>query len=473
MKKKGASLGLADTLWHFFASVRLTVVLLLTLAATSMLGTLIPQNAQPAAYIGKYGELFYRIFSVLSLTDMYHSGWFRFFMLMLTVNIVVCSLDRISATLKIVFVKEPVFQIDRFRRLKTASRFTSSMPPSELIDQYRMRLGRWFGFRRVEETDQGHCIFAERGRWTRLGVYLVHLSVILLLLGGLIGSILGFDGFVNIPEGEAVHQIRVNRSTQPVSLDFGIRCDAFSVSFYPTGQPKEFRSTLTLLDGKRPILTRDVIVNRPLRYGGINIYQASYGQIPPDWHAMTMKGVALKVLDRHSKTSFSLRATVDHPVQLPENRGTFTLKALANSYIFKGRMDLGRTLVGQVTGADGVSQQVLIPLRFPSFDKMRQGRYVFTFEPRYYTGLEVTRDPGVWLVYVGFILLICGCVVTFFTSHQRLSVEIQKTAHGSQVVVSGTANKNRLGMENKVKRISDVLSALEIKNPDHQKKEVL
>ena len=37
-------------------------------------------------------------------------------------------------------------------------------------------------------------MFGENGRWTRFGVYSVHLSVVLLLIGGLIGSIFGFDG---------------------------------------------------------------------------------------------------------------------------------------------------------------------------------------------------------------------------------------------------------------------------------------
>lgn len=473
MNPKGAPLRIADTLWHFFTSVRLTVVLLLTLAATSVLGTLIPQNSQPIEYIDKYGDVIYRVLSILNLTDMYHSGWFRFFLVMLTVNIVVCSLDRIPTTLKLVFVKVPVFQIERFRRLKTASRFDSSVPAPELIERYQSRLGRWFGYRRVEQTDRGLCLFAETGRWTRLGVYLVHLSVILLLLGGLIGSIFGFSGFVNIPEGQTIHQVMVGRSAEPVPLDFGIRCDHFSVRFYPTGQPKEFRSTLTLVNGKRPILTRNIIVNRPLRYGGISIYQASYGELPPDWQAMRSKGVVLRVQDRRGKADFRVTALIGRPVALPEKGTSFTLKALVKSYNFQGQMDLGRTLVGQVTRADGASQRVLIPLQFPTFDKMRQGRYVFSFEPRYYTGLQVTREPGVWLVYAGFILLICGCFVTFFMSHQRLSVEIREKAHGSQVVVCGTANKNRLGMDNKVKRICDALLALEGKTPAHQKKEAL
>ncbi len=95
---------------------------------------------------------------------------------------------------------------------------------------------------------------------------------------------------------------------------------------------------------------------------------------------------------------------------------------------------------------------------------MRQGRFVISpgdIKHRYYTGLQVTRDPGVWLVYVGFMMLIGGCLVTFFMSHQRICIDIISDTKGSRVMVAGTANKNKLGMQNKVRKISERLSQLD------------
>jgi cytochrome c biogenesis protein len=46
--------------WKFFTSIKLTVTLLLTLAVTSIVGTLIPQNEDPAAYVQAYGEFVFR-----------------------------------------------------------------------------------------------------------------------------------------------------------------------------------------------------------------------------------------------------------------------------------------------------------------------------------------------------------------------------------------------------------------------------
>ncbi|MFH0729681.1 MAG: cytochrome c biogenesis protein ResB [Pseudomonadota bacterium] len=459
MNKKGTASDFVDTLWNFFASVRLTVVILLTLAVSSVIGTLIPQNAAKAEYISKYGVEIYRVFSVLNLMDMYHSWWFRFFMCMLTLNVLVCSLDRLSATFKIVFVRVPVFNVTRFRNLQGNSEILSSRSPADLLDSYTPIVSRWFRYSRTETTDSGHCIFAEKGRWTRLGFYLVHLSIVLLLLGGLIGSIFGFDGFVNIPEGESTDQVRLNGGAKMIPLNFRIQCDDFAVSFYETGQPREFRSRLTLLEGGNPVLTQDIIVNSPLRYKGINIFQSSYGAVAPEnLNASDM--VELSFEDAQTKAAFSVKVRIGQTIDLPENLGTFQLMALADSKAFRG-MDLGQTLVGQLTLTGKTPEEILLPTRFPQFDKMRKGRFLISLGNRYYTGLQVTRDPGVWLVYFGFLMLIGGCLVTFFMSHQRLCIEIIPGKKESRVILAGVSNKNKLGMQNAVKRLSARLKGLD------------
>jgi cytochrome c biogenesis protein len=78
-------------------------------------------------------------------------------------------------------------------------------------------------------------------------------------------------------------------------------------------------------------------------------------------------------------------------------------------------------------------------------------------EKRYYTGLQVTRDPGVWVVYTGFILMILGCFVTFFMSHQRICVHVAAEGKKSRIMVAGTANKNKMGMQRKVQQIAEMI----------------
>ena len=442
-----------NKIWDFFTSVRLTIVILLTLAATSIIGTLIPQNQEPAAYFQAFGGFLYRLFDIFGLFDMYHSWWFQLLIVLLTINIIVCSIDRISANRRILFVKKPTFSLARFRNFKRKEQFKDNRSTDQLQEVCQAFVKRHFRHSHMETTDAGYAIYGEKGRWTRFGVYTVHLSVVLLLVGGLIGSIFGFDGWVNIPEGESVSQIQLRSQAQVLQLDFEIRCDDFDVSFYDTGAPKEFRSSLTILEQGREVLKKDIIVNDPLRYKGVNMFQSSYGQIPSDKLVLSFTSAKTGMI-------YSLDASPNQPLTIPEKLGTFVLKELRRSAKFKS-IDIGDAYVGILTPPNGDPVEIILPARFPSFDKMRKGEVVIAVAEqvqRYYTGLQVTRDPGVWVVYSGFILMIIGCYITFFMSHQQMYVELAASGKQTEVIVAGTANKNKTAMVTRIKAAADKLA---------------
>ena len=463
-----------NRIWKFFASIRLTVVLLLTLAVTSIIGTVIPQNESPAAYVNAFGEALFQIFNTLDIFDMYHSWWFQMLLLLLTINVTVCSVDRLSATWKIIFVKTPKFTLSKFKKLRNRVEINESRPPDLVQKAAEKIVARDYRHRQLEQTENGFVIFAEKWRWSRLGVYIVHTSVIILLVGGLIGSIFGFEGFVNIPEGESVGSIRLRNDGGFVKLDFEIQCNDFNVSFYDNGMPKEFRSSLTIIEQGQQVLQKDIVVNDPLRYKGINIFQSSYGELPPEEQPVSESGeFTLAFTSKETGMVYNKKVRIGQEIDIPEGLGKFVATELKATYNFRGR-ELGTTLVGKLVKADGRQHEVILPLRFPSFDKMSAmidpgrgdaifisvidaGSRINNATKRYYTGLQVTRDPGVWVVYTGFIMLLLGCMVTFFMSHQRICIEIQPAGKKSRVVVTGTANKNKMGMRRKVESIAEKL----------------
>jgi cytochrome c biogenesis protein len=75
-----------------------------------------------------------------------------------------------------------------------------------------------------------------------------------------------------------------------------------------------------------------------------------------------------------------------------------------------------------------------------------------------YTGLQVAKDPGVWVVYIGFILLCVGPVIAFFGSHKKLWVRIQDKKGHALITVAGSSNRNRLGFEREFNKIAEELA---------------
>jgi len=462
--------GYLQSLWRFLSSLKLTVVLLFCLAALSVIGTVIPQNVSPQDYVRLYGIPGYRLLLVLDIVDMYRSWWFVGLLLLLVVNIIVCSIDRLRATWQVIFVREPKFDLDQYRRRKNVFTFEVPAPAHRTQDAFQRIVAKGFGFCRLVALESGFAITAERGRWTRLGVYAVHLSIVVLIIGGYLGSKFGFEGFVALPEGEQSATIELNRSHQTLALPFAIRCDDFEVSFYEGGQrPKEYRSKLTILENGQEVARQEIVVNAPLYYKGVGIYQSSYGRMdgeppPAEWDQALPPEIPLAIQSAASGIVYNRTARIGEPLQLPEGLGQLVLQRYEPAATFQS-MALGAALIASLSKPPEPPQTITLPLKFPKFDAMRRGTVIISVIPpkadpvkeRYYTGLQVVYDPGVWVVYAGFILMLVGCVVVFFMSHQQVVVEVVDRGDGSTVLISGKANKNQMGLQIKLQRMAERL----------------
>lgn len=440
----------------FFASVRLTVYTLVILALTSIVGTIVLQNGSPQDYIRLYGEGMTNLIRVLQINDMYHAWWYLLLLLLLCINIVVCSVERLSKTFKVIFPGKISVNPKRFSTLKNKECFTVSRDVGGAAQAFEAMLGKKVGPVIRKETEDGLILYAEKGRWTRLGVYVVHASVILLLIGALIGALFGFKASLNLDEGASADTVFDAKSRTPIALPFTVKCNEFEVKFYDTGAPEEFRSNLTILEGGQKSFTADIRVNHPLRYKGINIFQSSYGTASPGQ-------AVFEITDNASKTSVTHTIKKGESIPLPGDLGQFRFEGFIPHFDFRGH-NLGEAFVGRISPKGEQSFQIALPTKFPTFDKMRKGAFsvkVASFEQSYFTGLQVTKDPGVWYVYAGFIFMILGCWVTFFISHQSYCMGLEKGEGGeTRVWLSGKANRNAHGMTLKIRKLATQLKEI-------------
>ncbi len=456
MVKSSNSGGFAHQLWAFFASVKLSVFILLSLAMTSIFGTVIPQNESPMLYHQKFGDVLFKLFNTLDIFDMYHSWWFRFLLCMLTINIIVCSINRLSSTWKIIFPKRPSFNINRFRKSKNRQQWSAQGSVEQVKESISPWISKRFGRFTVESSENGYLLFGEKNRWTRLGVYAVHLSILLMVAGGLAGSIFGFDGYVNIPEGESIDSVLLRGNQPEVKLNFKIKCDDFDLSFYKESKmPKRYRSRLSIIKGNQTVIQKDIIVNDPLRFEGINIFQSSYGKMPATQLNVTFT-------EKASGLIYNKKATMKSPVEMPGNSGTLIIEEFRPNFAFRG-VNLANTFLCRMIPRQGDPQHIIISADFPRFDMMRQGDFIISISNtdfKYYTGLQVTKDPGVPIVYVGFLFMIIGCYVTFFMFHQKICVEISTDSGKTAVMAAGISEKNKPGMNVVIRKLSRQLQKL-------------
>ena len=437
----------------FFASVKLTVYTLVILALTSIIGTVILQNGNPETYIRLYGSGVYNMIQVLDLDRMYQAWWYLLLLVVLCVNIVVCSIDRLAVTWKIIFPKTISVNAQRFEKLKNRQQFECLLPMEDFASQAKQILARRTG-KVVEKTDEkGLLLYTEKGRWSRLGVYVVHSSVLFLLSGALIGSALGFKANLRLDEGQTADTVFDAHTRLPIKLPFTIRCNDFQVKFYDTGAPEEYKSSLTIFENDQESMTEDILVNHPLRHKSINIFQASYGVTSPD-------EALFQITDGETGTVETHTIKNGASAQLSGGAGTFTFEGFLPHYDFNGH-DLGEAFIGRIDTTDGNNVQIALPTKFPIFDKMRKSRFtveVKSWDQSYYTGLQVTKDPGVPFVYTGFLLMIIGCWVTFFVSHQSVCIGLEQTGSGStRVWVAGRTNRNAQSTNLTVKKLAKEL----------------
>jgi len=432
--------GFLTLFYDFFRSLKLTVALLILLASLSIIGTLIAQNATRAEYIQQYGIGLYEVLNFFNLFDMYHSWWFSAILLLLVINLITCSVHRLPGIFSQISRGQGELE-DRMIRVIPYVEKIQIPSPTKKEESIQSSLKKWFGSGARVETEGTITLFAEKGRFSRLGVPITHLSILIILIGGILGSVYGFKGRLEILEGEAVDQIFLRTSAGEISkpLGFSVRCDDFNIAYYnlpgKEKHVKEYSSRVTILENGKEVLKKTIQVNHPLHYKGLAFYQANYG---------TVHDITLGIQWRNKRQKATLKVPEGATVPIPNSNGLIRVLQYAPQV-----HNFGEGVQVVLFKPNQEPRPFWLLKAFPKFDEQRKDEFILTFEgdsPKEYTGLSVTKDPGVWVVWVGCGLMIFGLIVSFFLSHQKVWVRIPKSP-GGEVVLAGSANKNRVGFE--------------------------
>ena len=445
-----------EALYDLFSSVKTTVVLCLLMAVISLAGTLIKQNASPQEYFHLYGSVLTGLFQKLGLFDLYHSKGFTILLLLLAANLVCCSIRNLPRVWKLSFGPRTMPTHKALKARENNSNLSCPLDPSETENRVARVLEETFGTPKRFTGDEGNALYCRKGAFSRFGPYLTHLGILLILAGAVVGSLFGFKGFVNIPEGEKVSSIRLMGSGDEYPLDFSVTCKQFIVEFYENGMPKEYRSELLVQEGEEEISVDSLRVNHPFKHKGIYFYQSSYGQA-----GNSQVVFDIQESDKEEKTQVTAHMGMD--TEVPGTGDRIRLVDYSQDFIMPGAQPgmsvkgLGPAVQVIVFRGEKHTRPYWVLRDYPAFQKSQDLPYTILLKQvnaKYYTGLQVAKDPGTPIVWAGCILMIFGLIVAFYFSQREIWVRVSPAKKGSTVVMAGWANKNKERFERAFQGVS-------------------
>ena len=308
-------------------------------------------------------------------------------------------------------------------------------------------------------------LFSERHRFSVMAVYIVHASLLLIFAGAIIDGVFGFSGFMALQKGQTSNTIQL-RAGGTKQLPFSLKCYGAGQENYADGSPKRWWSKLTVVQNGKEAESKEIVVNDPLIHQGLRFYQASFGTTG------NLDGLKV-VATSEGGTSREMTLAMNEPTDLDANTSVTLAEYIPDFFVrdnqvFKRSDDpvnpaFRLQVKNKTTGEDAKLWL------FPAYNESAQGEKTnYNFQYRdmqmgYYTGLEVSHEPGQWLVWAGVVLMGAGLFVAFYMVHMRVWIAAVPDARGRRVLwVGGQANKNRDRFEQKFNElVDDVRTELE------------
>jgi cytochrome c biogenesis protein len=233
------------------------------------------------------------------------------------------------------------------------------------------------------------------------------------------------------------------------------------VEFYDTGVPKTYRSELSFIKNGQVVRQGSVLVNHPLSFDGLRFYQASYGVSEKSRARLTYSNAGAE----SPEISAGQGDTFDLPVQkakatvlrVEENMMQFgpavklnieTDKRNIQFWMFQHIQDIADVNPGLFSAVPLFNPGLFKPLVFS----------LRGIEGKYYTGLQVVRDPGVPFVLAGGLILIAGMMVIFFIAYRRIWFLLEQDPAGVRIRVAGRSHRYNEALQ---RRLDDLCAWME------------
>ncbi|MBI5949297.1 MAG: cytochrome c biogenesis protein ResB [Chloroflexi bacterium] len=265
--------------WNLLTNVKFALLLVGTATAAGLVGVVIPQvpapmRSNPAAKAAwlelqrhDYGSLTTSM-DRLGLFDVFHTAWFNGLWIVIVAAVTVCTVSRFMPTARSVHRPPRTVGDGYFEAAHHRASF-SHAGGAEAIERELRR--RRYRVERTAERGGATYLFAERFAWSQYGTFVSHLALLMLLVGGLLTKLVGFDRTLALAE---------TASAAPVFTDPGpgqifVRMvDAYRGQD-GSGNIVDYHSIIEVRRGDEA-KTCKTTVNDPCHAFGYKIHQAAF-----------------------------------------------------------------------------------------------------------------------------------------------------------------------------------------------------
>ncbi len=429
----------------------------------------------------RWGDTALSWIETLKLYDPFHSFWFSGVLALFFVVLLLCLITRckgmISKSFRATLPRKPVkvgqdhpgFEIP----LGEAAGWKDERDP---VTHYGRKFGRaasisgeavggilgivkkafiFRGYSFTSRRDGDSVVFAAvSGRWRYLGNFIFHAGLLVITIGGVVGSRLGSSEILYGKRGDTL-----SFSGDGTTL----RIDGFRILMTGRMQVRDYITMVTVLDSSgATAAAAEIKVNHPLRYEGTSVYQSSYYLAEDEFE---WARIMVFPPDTVAPAMLTLTQGLTEPVPGTE------LTVTAGRFLPDFRMTEGgpRSVSGAMNNPaleiilDGPGGRMSgwTFLLFPDFGTKFRRLDSIKFEdiePVYYSGLEFTRNPGAPLFLAGMILGVVGLFLLYMFDYRVVHGSID----GTKLTVTAVTARWKISFADQFEKIErEITGAIE------------
>ena len=403
-------------IFRLLADLRFAIFILLLISFCSIAGTIIEQDQSIETYKMNY-PLTNPVFGFLSwdrilqfgLDHVYKTWWFFTLILLFGVSLISCTFLQQLPSLKIARRCQFFRTTGQFYRLKFSTILNNFSFNKILL---RIKDNKYSIFQ------QKNIIYCYKGLIGRIAPIIVHLSMILVLLGTIIGSLFGFKAQEIVPKTETFHiQNILNNGQLTVVPKTSARINDFWITYTKTKTVSQFYSDISILDNQGNETNRKTIsVNYPLISNSVYYYQTDWNLIGLRFQNLKNEIIEYPLINVFNNQSKVWLTWISNNSSL--NEGIITIIDNLEGYCsvynengqFLGNIELNETI------------NFKTPLTLLEIISS--------------TGLQIKTDPGIPIIYLGFFFLMLSTLISYITYSQIWIIQ-----KNQQIFIGGNTNR--------------------------------